>query len=60
MEEDIRKLIDKYNHLVIDYRREYRPLELTTKEQEHLEAYAGALIRVVGDLREILKNSNCK
>lgn len=50
---ELRKLIETYNGLIHDHKY---PIDLSTKEQEHLEGYDAALIRVVHDLKNVIKD----
>jgi hypothetical protein len=50
---ELRQLIKEYNGLIHDHKY---PIDLSTKEQHHLEGYDAALIRVIRDLETVMKN----
>lgn len=55
MKEDIYYLIKKYEKLIDENRQKYIPVELTTKEVGRLEGRDNMLLKVVGDLKEIMR-----
>lgn len=55
MEQEIRKLIDTYEQLLHDHKI---PIDMTTKEQCHLDGYDSALRKVIYELKDILYHKN--
>lgn len=55
MENEIRKLIDKYEKLLHDHKY---PIDMTTYEQNRLEGYDAAIIVFISQLKDVLYRSS--